>query len=74
MTIIYQRHWQRRDTAANLASINEVLYSGELCVETDTLLFKIGDGQTPWNDLPYAGGGGDSTSYPAVMARISLRV
>jgi len=56
--IIYQRHWQRRDTAAALASINEVLYSGEYCVETDTGRVKLGDGATPWNDLPYCIPGG----------------
>lgn len=32
---------------------NEVLLAGEPGVETDTDRFKIGDGVTPWNDLPY---------------------
>lgn len=27
-------------------------------VESDTNLFKFGDGKTPWKQLPYAGGGG----------------
>lgn len=59
--IIYDRMQERRGTAANLASVNEVLRDGEICVETDTAWpvgggrkFKIGDGVTPWNSLPYA--------------------
>jgi Major tropism determinant N-terminal domain len=46
----------RRDTAANWTSANSILASGEAGVETDTLLFKIGDGSTAWNSLAYAGG------------------
>ena len=41
----------RRDTAANWTSVNPVLLSGEIGVETDTLLFKIGNGSN-WNDIP----------------------
>ena len=41
----------RRDTAANLASVNPVLNSGELCNETNTGKLKIGDGQQPYNSL-----------------------
>lgn len=44
----------RRDTAANWDSINPVLASGEMGVETDTGLHKIGDGITAWGVLPYA--------------------
>lgn len=40
----------RRDTAANWASANPVLLAGELGIETDTLLIKIGDGSN-WNDI-----------------------
>lgn len=32
---------------------NPVLGAGELCVEIDTLRIKMGDGQTPWNNLRY---------------------
>ena len=43
----------RRDTRKNLESINPVLELNELAHETDTGLFKIGDGKTSWNDLEY---------------------
>lgn len=40
----------RRDTAANWTSANPVLLAGELGIETDTLLIKIGNGLN-WNDI-----------------------
>jgi hypothetical protein len=46
----------RRDTAANWASVNPVLASGEPGFETDTDKMKIGDGSTAYNSLPYFGG------------------
>lgn len=51
----------RRDLAANWTNVNPVLAVGEPGYERDTGKFKIGDGSTPWNSLPYAGGssGGD---------------
>ena len=42
----------RRDTAANWSSTNPVLASGEPAYETDTGVFKIGDGSTAYNSLP----------------------
>ena len=47
----------RRGTAAQWASVGTtlVLASGELAIETDTNLFKLGDGVTVWNSLPYGG-------------------
>lgn len=47
----------RNDTAANWASKNPVLASGELGVETDTRKFKVGDGTTLYNSLKYGLGG-----------------
>ena len=44
---------QKRGTASRWASINPILLAGELGVETDTTLMKIGDGTTHWNDLDY---------------------
>jgi Major tropism determinant N-terminal domain len=44
----------RRDTAANWTSANPTLASGELGFETDTGLFKIGNGSTAWTSLSYA--------------------
>lgn len=43
----------RRDTAAAWAQYNPTLMSGEVALETDTLLLKVGDGQTPWSGLRY---------------------
>jgi hypothetical protein len=47
----------RRDTAANWSSTNPVLHEGEAGYETDTKQFKIGDGTSSWNLLPYFSGG-----------------
>lgn len=35
-------------------TVNPVLFKGEIGFESDTLLFKIGDGARPWNELPYS--------------------
>lgn len=43
----------RRDIAANWASVNPTLSSGEPALETDTLRQKLGDGATAWNSLSY---------------------
>lgn len=45
----------RRDTAANWSSVNPILLDGELGIESNTDLFKLGDGVTAWNALPYGG-------------------
>jgi len=57
------RMQQRRDTAANWTANNPTLAGGELGFETDTGLFKIGNGSTNWVSLGYAGGG---ASYAAI--------
>jgi hypothetical protein len=44
----------RRGTAAQASSDNPTLAAGEIGVETDTGKFKIGDGSSAWNSLPYA--------------------
>jgi len=43
----------RRDTAANWTSADPTLAQGEAGYETDTNLFKIGDGSTAWTSLDY---------------------
>jgi len=62
----------RRDTSSNWTTNNPILASGEMGIETNTALFKLGDGTTRWNLLPYgglqgptgaAGGGGGGTGY-----------
>lgn len=44
----------RRGTAAQAASEDPTLASGEIGFETDSGRFKVGDGSTSWNSLPYA--------------------
>jgi hypothetical protein len=45
---------QRNDTAANWETINPILAMGELGIVIDGAKgYKIGDGVTPWNNLPY---------------------
>lgn len=55
-TILTTKICLRNDLAANWAQVNPLLLSGELGFERDTGLFKIGNGELNWNDLPYAGG------------------
>jgi len=45
----------RRDTSTNWTSTNPLLASGEMGIELDTHTFKIGDGTSRWNNLPYGG-------------------
>lgn len=59
-------------TAASFTSNNPILLVGQLGIETDDLSttpkFKIGDGVTAWNSLPYAiSGGGGSQSLQDVV-------
>ena len=54
---IHYRFLVRGGTAAALASRNEIPLARELVVETDTGKIKLGDAVTPFNDLPYLGGG-----------------
>ena len=43
----------RNDSAANWASKNPILAKGELAIEIDTNLMKVGDGINYYNDLAY---------------------
>jgi hypothetical protein len=72
----------RRGLASEWTSANPTLAVGEMGLETDTDLFKIGDGTTAWTSLGYggiqgeAGASGDpkltinqqTASYTAVLA------
>lgn len=51
----------RNDIAANWSAINPKLSKGELGIEIDTNLIKIGDGVKTWSELPYFTG--DLTNY-----------
>ena len=44
---------QKTDTAEGWLASNPILLYGELGIEIDTQLIKIGDGVTPWSGLPY---------------------
>lgn len=54
MATLNTRIQLRNDTAARWEQVNPVLYSGEFGFEKDTGLFKVGDGKSAWNSLPYA--------------------
>jgi hypothetical protein len=43
----------KRASAARWAEVNPTLLEGQRGYERPTGFFKIGDGVTPWNDLPY---------------------
>ena len=42
----------RRGYAAKWAEVNPILEAGEPGWAVDTYILKIGDGTSPWNDLP----------------------
>lgn len=73
--IIQAQMQQRRDTKANWAAKNPVLLAGELgIVSDDPNLYKVGDGATAWNALPFRGFDGTiaqetGTSENAVMSQ-----
>ena len=46
----------RNDIRANWNTNNPVLLAGEIGLETDTRLFKVGDGTKTWNELAYEKG------------------
>lgn len=60
----YYRIRSRRDTAANWMLANPVLGLGEQGYETDTQPYKwkVGDGASQWEDLPYESSGGGSSA------------
>lgn len=44
----------RRDIATNWETANPVLSQGEMGLDVTNNRFKLGDGTTPWNSLPFA--------------------
>jgi hypothetical protein len=65
-TTVFARQQQRYDTAAEWASVNPVLLSGEIGIESDTGKFKFGDDVSTWNTLPYASGTSSSGGTLAI--------
>lgn len=53
----------KRGTAARWAEMNPVLAKGEPGFVYDSNSLKIGDGVTPWNDLPYIQGKTEVVSF-----------
>ena len=43
----------RHDTKANLEAQNPILKAGEMAIETDTNLIKVGDDIHTWTELSY---------------------
>ena len=52
----------RRGTESQWYDVNPTLMQGEVGIELDTNKFKIGDGTSDWNSLPYSNSGGGSGS------------
>ena len=63
----------RRKTSADWTSANPVLMSGELGLETDTTLFKFGNGTTAWNSLAYAGASVGVVPWGAITGTLSAQ-
>ena len=63
--------WVERLTAADWTAKNPVLEEASLGYESDTNKHKIGDGETAWNDLPYAGSS-MLDAYPVGSVYISV--
>lgn len=63
----------RRKTAADWTAQNPVLLEGELGLETDTGLFKFGNGTTAWNSRPYAGASVGVVPWGAITGTLSAQ-
>ena len=57
----------RRGMSADWTRVNPILEAGEPAFEIDTLKLKIGNGLTPWNDLPYTAGEGSGLGDTIIM-------
>ena len=62
----------RRGTAAEWTLSNPKLAEAEMGIETDTNLFKIGNGEDFWNDLQYGGLRG-TTGYVGSLGNIAVQ-
>lgn len=64
----------RRGTAYEWSHVNPILALAEMGIETDTKLFKIGNGALHWNDLDYGGIQGYTGSIGYVGSAGSIAV
>lgn len=75
---IYAQMKQRRDTKANWEATNPVLLDGEIGIVTDDPnLYKVGNGSSRWNSLPFRGFDGTvvhetGDSATAVMSQAAV--
>jgi hypothetical protein len=56
-TVIKTTFQLKRGTSTKWQELNLILADGEPGFERDTNRLKIGNGKTPWNDLPYISDG-----------------
>jgi hypothetical protein len=63
----------RKGTAAQWRGVNPILSAGEPGFESDTKKFKLGDGTTAWNSLPYfrVDGGNLDGEAPIAATRLA---
>lgn len=66
----------RRGTVTEWATANPILSQGEVGYEFDTGKFKVGNGSSPWNALPYSSGptgptGPSSTATVGVVTTLA---
>lgn len=59
----------RRDTATNWSNENPILSQGEMALDITNNRFKLGDGSTAWNSLPYAVDFQPDGTYPDLRAQ-----
>jgi len=59
---------QRRGNSLQWSESNPILAPGEIGLEVDTQTFKIGDGITDWENLPYASGPVGDSAYEIALS------
>ncbi len=57
----------RRGVSERWAEVNPILAAGEPGFVSDLNKLKIGNGITPWNDLPYIEGKSEVENYPTLQ-------
>lgn len=63
------------DTASNFTTLNPILLVGQFGIESNDLLttpkYKIGDGVTAWNSLPYTTSSGGASTWGSITGTLS---
>ena len=71
-TVIKTTFKLKRGTSAKWQELNLVLEAGEPGFEIDTNSLKIGNGYTPWNELPYIATGSGSGEGGSIVVDTTL--